>query len=386
MEKEVGKKEEEVAEATENPEKGTEEAASEAVSKEAETPAPEKVEAGAEEQSGANSDSEEKAVESENFEPAGCEVIIPPAEGDRHTRAQKQVEAARSLVENADSEIETCLENIRRDLEAFEQYEETALKPVVDESRRLLAEVGVEGLPPLPEATAVDLEAPDKERLEIRDLSSGKGMAFFWGLVVTLAALAGWWVYGAQKAGLPILPTKVPGLEILEKISGAISLLLGPAENAPVGAAIAIVSSLVLGGLVYWILLSMRAVKNEKVAQEIAQEAGFYCRKKEECKEKMAQVREHLKELKRTVQKYQVLLDEKNAALRRAIFIEQADSLEKLHAKSRQTVEEIRELLQQLERTLGTPMAREGMLTAESVEALRQAKRVVNDHILHLYN
>jgi hypothetical protein len=319
-------------------------------------------------------------------EGAGCEVIVPPQEGDRHSRAQKQVEAARSLVESADAEIETCLENIRRDLKEFESYEVETLKPVVSESRRLLAELGVEELPALPEATPVELEAPDKERLEIRDLSSGKGVAFFWGLVVTLAALAGWWVYGAQRAGLPLLPTRMPDLGLLEKVSGAISLLIGPAENAPVGAAIAIVSSLVLGGLVYWILVSLRAAKNEKIAQEVAQEAGFYCRKKEECKEKMAQVREHLKELERTVQKYQVLLEEKNAALRRAIFIEQADSLEKLHAKSRRMVEEIRELLQQLERVLGTPMAREGMLTAESVEALRQAKRVVNDHLLRLYN
>lgn len=329
---------------------------------------------------------ETSTVEPAGSEAAGCEVIVPPAEGDRHTRAQKQVEAARSQVESADAEIETCLENIRRDLEAFERYEEQKLKPIVDESRRLLAELGVEELPALPEATAVDLEAPDREALEIRDLASGKGTAFFWGLITTLAALAGWWIYGAQKAGVPVLPAQAPDLGLLERIAGGISLLVGPAQNAPVGAAIAIATALLLGGLVYWVLLGLRAAKNEKIAQEVVQEAGFYCRKKEECKEKMAQVREHLKELKRTAEKYQALLDEKNATLRRAIFIEQADALEKFHAKSRRTVEEVQELLQQLERLLGTPMAQEGMLTAESVEALRQAKRTVNDHILRLYS
>ena len=161
---------------------------------------------------------------------AECEVIVPPEEGERYTRAQKQVEAARCLVESADAEIETCLENIRRDLEAFENYEEQTLKPIVSESRQMLSRLGVEELPALPEATPVDLEAPENERLEIRDLSSGKGMAFVWGLVAVLASLAGWWIYGAQRAGVPTIPTRTPDLGLLEKVAGAISRLIGPAD------------------------------------------------------------------------------------------------------------------------------------------------------------
>ena len=315
-----------------------------------------------------------------------CEIVVPPGEGDRHTRAQKQVEAARALVESADAEIEECIANIRNDLAKFEEYERSTLMPVVEESRRILTELEVGELPAGAVVAEVELENPAEEPLVIEDLPSGKGSAFGWGFLAALLTLLGWYLYGTSRAGISPIPDRIPDLGFFSTIAGKISLLIDQAANPSVGAAIALVTALLVGWIVYAVLVALRASRNQRIAEEIAQEAGFYCRKKEECKEKMAQVREHLKELQRTVQKYHVLLDEKNAALRRALFIEDADSLEKLHQRSRQTVEEIQELLQELNRVLATPMAKEGMLTKESVETLRHAKRVVNDQILRLYS
>ncbi|WP_292655065.1 hypothetical protein [Nitratifractor sp.] len=330
-------------------------------------------------------DPESPAAEEKGSE-STCEIVVAPAEGDRHTRARKQVEAARALVESADAEIEECIAKIRDDLAKFEAYEHASLEPVVEESRRLLSELGVGELPTGVVVSEVELENPAEERLEIEDLPSGKAGAFGWGFLVALLTLLGWYLYGASRAGLSPLPDRMPDLGFFSAIAGKISLLIDQAANPAVGAAIALGTALLAGWIVYAVLVAMRAAKNQRIAEEIAQEAGFYCRKKEECKEKMAQVREHLKELQRTVQKYQVLLDEKNAALRRALFVEDADSLEKLHQRSRQNVEEIQELLQELSRLLATPMAREGMLTKESTETLRRAKRVINDRILSLYS
>jgi glutaredoxin 2 len=134
------------------------------------------------------------------------------------------------------------------------------------------------------------------------------------------------------------------------------------------------------------ILVSMRTAKNQRIAAEIEEQAGFYCRKKEECKTMMEQVREHLGALHQTVHKYEVLLAEKNAGLRRALFIEEAKSFDELHDKSREMARDIETMLKELDRLLATPMAKSGMLTEESVEALRHAKRVINDQILRLYN
>ena len=323
---------------------------------------------------------------SEEVSQEACEIVVAPAEGDRHTRARKQVEAARALVESADAEIEECIANIRNDLEKFEAYERSTLLPVMEESDRILTKLGIGELPAATVVSELELENPSEEPLVIEDLPSGKGKAFGWGFLVTLLTLVGWYFYGVSRAGLSPIPERVPDLGFFSTIAGKISLLIDQAANPSVGAAIALVSALLVGWIVYAVLVALQASRNQKIAEEIAQEAGFYCRKKEECKAKMAQVREHLKELQRTVEKYQILLDEKNAALRRALFIENADTLEKLHHRSRQNVEEVQELLQELNRILATPMAREGMLTRESVEALRRAKRVVNDQILSLYS
>jgi glutaredoxin 2 len=138
--------------------------------------------------------------------------------------------------------------------------------------------------------------------------------------------------------------------------------------------------------LVYIVLASMRASKNQRIAEEIEEKAGQYCRKKEECKGMVEQVREHLNTLQQTVRKYEVLLAEKNAGLRRAIFIEEAESFDDLHDKSQVIAREIEMMIKELERLLTTPMAKAGALTDEAVEALRHAKRVVNDQILRLYN
>jgi hypothetical protein len=257
---------------------------------------------------------------------------------------------------------------------------------VVEESQKLLESIGMEETVIEPALTELELEDPEEEKLRIGDLSSGKGGAFFWGLLAVIATVGGWYAFAVQKAGASLIPQKVPDMETLSTLAGKVSLLLGPAENPSVGAAVVIGSALVVWWLVYTVLVAVRASRNQRIAEEIEEKAGFYCQKKEECKTMMEQVREHLKTLQQTVRKYEVLLAEKNAALRRALFIEEAENFDGLHARSKETAREMDAMLKELDRLLATPMARSGILTEESVEALRQAKRVINDQILRLYN
>ena len=318
--------------------------------------------------------------ESEEEEASAPEPVPVP------TDPQGRVVAAREKVLSAEEEIEACMEKIRKDLEEFEAYEREHLVPVVEESQRLLESLGMEEEAIEPALAELELENPEEEKLEIRDLSSGKGGAFFWGFVAAVATVGGWYAYATQKAGAALIPTQAPDMGTLSSLAGKVSLLLGPAENPSVGAAVVIGSALVVWWLVYIVLVSLRAAKNRRIAEEVEEQAGFYCQKKEECKAMMEKVREHLKSLHQTVEKYEVLLDEKNAGLRRAIFIEEADSFDKLHDRSKEMAREMDALLKELDRLLATPMARSGVLTPESAEALRHAKRVINDHILRLYS
>jgi len=326
---------------------------------------------------------EAKAESVENSETA--ETASASTVSEERT-PQSRVVAARQRVLSAEEEIEECLQNIQKDLERFEAYEQEHLIPVVEESQRLLESIGMEEAAIEPALSELELENPEEEKLRIEDLSSGKGGAFFWGLVAAAAAVGGWYAYAVQKAGAPLIPQNTPDLAAFSSLAGKISLLLGPAENPSVGAAVVLGSALVVWWLVYTVLVAVRAAKNRRIAEEVEEQAGFYCRKKEECKSMMEQVREHLKALQQTVEKYEVLLDEKNAGLRRAVFIEEAERFDNLHSRSQAMARDVEELLKELDRLLATPMARSGILTPESVEALRHAKRVVNDHILRIYS
>ncbi len=326
-------------------------------------------------------ESEEPGEEAEEAQKTPAAVAVPASSQPHH-----RVQAARQRVEEAEKELEACIMSIQKDLDQFEEYERERLIPVVKESQRLLESLGMEEPPAEPGIPKVELESPEREKLRIRELSSGRGGAFFWGLVAALVTVGGWYLFAAKKMGAPLVPQKVPGMETLSALAGKVSLLFGPAEQPSVGAAVVIGSALVVWWLVYVILVSVRASKNRRIAEEIEEQAGAYCEKTRECQSTMDQIREHLKTLHQTVEKYEVLLDEKNAGVRRAIFIEEAGSFDDLHERSKEMAQEMDELLQELEKLLATPMAKSGLVTPEGVEALRQAKRIVNDHILRLYS
>jgi len=316
--------------------------------------------------------------------PKASESHEAPAK--KPARPQERVVAAREMVQSTEAEIEACMLGVQKELEEFDAYEREALEPLIRESKELMERLGDQGVEIEAAVTAVELEDPEEEKLQIEDLPSGKLGAWFWGLIAGVATVGGWYAYAAQKAGEPLIPSTVPDMGYFSKLAGKVSLLLGPAENPSVGAAVVIGSALVVWWLVYMILVALRNAKNQRIAQEVEEQAHFYCQKKEECKTKMEEVREHLDALKNTLQKYEVLLREKNAGLHRAIFIEEADSFDKLHAKSQEMAREVQAMLDELKKLLAAPMARSGALTQESVEALRHAKRVINDLILRLYN
>jgi hypothetical protein len=244
---------------------------------------------------------EEEEQKEETAEEPAENAAAPAMAGGGLADAQKRVVAARSRVESAEEEIEECIRNIQEDLAEFEAYEKGELLPVVEESQKLLESIGMEEAAIEPTLTELELEDPHEEKLRIEDLSSGKGGAFFWGLIAAGATGGGWDAFAGQKAGAPLIPQKVPDMGTLSALAGKVSLLFGPAENPSVGAAVVIGTALVVWWLVYTVLVAVRASYNKRIAEEIEEKAGFYCQKKEECKAMMERVREHLKSLQQTV-------------------------------------------------------------------------------------
>ncbi|WP_456429306.1 hypothetical protein [Nitratifractor sp.] len=330
------------------------------------------------------SEGEEENTQKEE-EPAVAQSIAPIP-----TLPEERIQAAKEKVAEANREIQSYVDKARKEFRQFEEYEKSELLPVLEESCEILTKVGieeelpvVEGKAPLPE---LELENPEEERLEIPAVSSGKGGAFFWALVGGVATLAGWYAFAAERAGLPLIPKQLPQMSQLEKLSAAIADLFGQGSHAPVGAAIIIGSTLVVMWIIYMVLVSVRRSHNQRLAEEVEKQAAEYCERLDECKAKMNAVEEQVKNLDNTARKYEVLMKEINAAVNRALYIEEVSSFDELHDKTKEQIERLKTLLEEIEKLLETPIARSGELTPESVETLREAKRMINDEILRLYS
>ena len=304
----------------------------------------------------------------------------------KHEVAKAKIAQAEETIQSVDAEIEACMKRVDEDLAHFKQAEEALLTQGLRPARKMLKELGVtEKLIESAPAPKVDLNDPELKPVEIQKISSGKGTGLMWGLLGGVAALAGWCYTATQALGLPLVPTKVPDMERINAVLGWTAKQFGQGENVAVGGTIVGISLLVIMGLIYWIVTALRGSSNLKVAEKIETETEFYCTKKGECKEQMKKVREHIANAQKTVEKYEVLLAEQNGALKRAIFIEEAETYDQLHAKTRQTVQTLQHLADEIEAFLETPMAEHGILSKEGIEILERVNKTANDHVMKLY-
>lgn len=373
----------EEAGATENPEEAGEPDSQKSVDEAASEREGPKVEEVTEE---SNEDNVESEEEEEKPEEAAAVQSAAPAP----TLPEERIQAAKEKVAEANREIQSYIDKARKEFHQFEEYEKAELQPVLEESREILLKVGIEEELPVVEGKAslpeLELENPEEERLEIPAVSSGKGGAFFWALLGGIATLAGWYAFAAERAGLPLIPKHLPQMPQLEKLSAAIADLFGQGTHAPVGAAIVIGSTLVVMWIIYITLIAVRRSHNQRLAEEVEAQASEYCKSLDECKAKMESVEELVQTLDGTARKYEVVLKEMNAGINRALYIEEVSDFDELHEKTKERIEHLKTLLEEIEKVLETPIARSGELTPESVEVLREAKRMINDEILRLYS
>jgi len=303
------------------------------------------------------------------------------------TTPSAKIEEAKKLVENADRELDECIGTLKKDIQEFEEYEKESLKPIIDKSRSLLNMIGIddEEIGELPEIKADISENKSSEKMYVRELSSGRGGAFFFGLIGGLATLAAWCAFGAFKAGLSIPPSNMD-MATIEKISSKLAETIGFGSNAQIGMGIAIASAILVFIIIYSIKVSLQSAKNEEIAKETQEKAKEYSKKKRECKVNLEAIDEHIKDLKDTALKYEVLLDEKNAALRRAIRIEAVANINDMHEITKKEVEHMITLIKEIERLIEAPVTENGVLNQDSVALLNETKTLLQKHIDNIYN
>lgn len=288
------------------------------------------------------------------------------------------IDEARSMVHESDSVVKDCMSILDDDINAFDSKKSKLLHGNVQRIESLLDEVGFE--PEEMEVTDVDSSKFGGDNvvqpMYVRSLSSGKLSSFILALIFGIASIAGWVYVASKKLGLALdlstKPTEEVQTQILSWIGGGIT---GGEGNPLVGMAILGLTAIVVIWIVYALRVSMRASKNLKIAQQVNKDAKFYCTKKEECKKELGKVSNHIHDIMKVLDTYDILFEEQSSKIKRIIHIEGKLPFHEYHQKSKDEMNEVGRLANSLNTLLATPMADEvdGSLSRESKEALTEA-------------
>jgi len=309
-----------------------------------------------------------------------------PAKRGKHAIAKEKIAQAKTLTAVTKEQIEECMKNIDQEIEALNSQKQRLFDEALQPAEALLTGLGIDEMSlnevPPSRVELIDLE---EDEVEIKELSSGRFKGFFFALIAGFLTFMGWAFTVSNALGLPIPPEKIPDLPRLSNMFAWTSEHLGQGSNANIGATVVVVAVLLVMWIVYAVIVSSRARHNLSIAEQTEEAVGAYCTTKEECKEKMKLVREHIQNSADTIAKFKVLLEELNAKIRRALFLEESKDFDGLHALTKADIATTQHLITEVKKLLEAPVSEAGVLTPEAIETLKQANKAIHDHVMKLY-
>jgi len=324
-----------------------------------------------------------ESVESEKTEPVDAET----SKMSKHDLAVGKIEQAKYQSQNIQDMMAECMHNIDLDMEEFNLEKRKLYAEAIDPIETILDDLGVDHVVH-GEVTdsSVELKDLDDAKVEISEISSGRVKGAFFAILSAIVLLVGWCYAATTSLGLSFVPQNGPDMEKLNKVLEWTSTQIGQGANANIGATLLIVTLLVLMFVVYSIVVHVRASNNLKIADSIESEVDTYCTNKEECKEKMAVVREHIQKSSTIINDYRVILEELYFGLKRAVHIEKHDSFGDLHAKTKAEILTIKELIGEIESLTDTPIAKYGVLTDDVIDRIVSAQEMISSYIKKIYS
>ena len=303
----------------------------------------------------------------------------------KHKNIVKRVEATKELAESKYKEYLEAEEKLDRVIEEFIKLENEILDTTVATSLELLSELGVDSL--ADERAAIsEIKKDNKEELiTIKKPPKGVGKGFLAGLVGAFATVAGALVYGAKMANLPINSATFLQKSNLDLIATKYSELLN-LKGATAGYGLIGVSALIVGYGLYKIIVTLQKSRNIKYVEKIEKDTEDYIANLDYKISKLEELIEHIKHIESVMKKYDIILQEQNAKIRRMLFIEQPENgVDSLQKASKLEVEKTILILDELLKLMNTPVNDGIEIREESKERLHSANSVINEVIKKLY-
>ncbi len=298
---------------------------------------------------------------------------------DKLTQSKLTAEMKYDEYKKADKELEETTIN-------FMRLENDIVKTTVATSISLLKDVGVENLEENINEAKEIVQENKAELIHIKPLSKGGFGAFLFGVLGTLATATGLTLFGAKLAALPLaLPTFMQKAN-LDTIASKLAALINIKDTPIAGYLLVAAISLLVGLIIFNLVKFIKKRKNLKYVQRLESDVEKYVEELDEKIQKSKNLTEHLEHIKQVMQKYDIILQEQNAKIRRMLFIEQPENgLESLQRASQVEVEKTVLILDELLKLMNTTVNDGLEITQESHENLHSANSIINEVIKKLY-
>jgi len=287
------------------------------------------------------------------------------------------------------NDIYTKYEQLDKELEekavALIRHENNILKTTIANSLELLKELKVDSLED-EEATIKEIALDNKEeKLHIHYPSTGRLKGLIFGGIATAIGVIGSFSVGAKLSNIAINAQTIMQKSSWDSVATTFSKLININTTPLAGYALIGVGSVVLGLIVYKLTTWLQKVKNNKYVNSLENDLEEYSSRLEEKMSKIKDLIEHSDNIKLVMEKYDIILQEQNAKIRRMLFIEQPESVEDLQRASKLEVDKTILILDELLKLMNTPISEGIEIEEASKERLKNANSVINEVIKKLY-
>ena len=302
-----------------------------------------------------------------------------------HNDIVKRVEATKELAESKYKEYTQAEEKLDEITKDFIEQENKIVDTTVKTSLELLSKLGVDSLGDERKAIS-EIKKDNKEQLiKIKKPSKGGAKGLFVGLIGAAATVAGALVYGAQMTNLPLNSATFLQKANLDAIATKYAELIN-VKGAMPGYALIGASAFVVGFILYKLVTTLQKSKNARYANRVEKDTEEFIANLDYKISKLESLGKHLEHIKSVMQKYDIILQEQNAKIRRMLFIEQPEEgVDSLQKASKLEVEKTVLILDELLKLMNTEVNDGVEIREESKERLHSANSVINEVIKKLY-
>ncbi len=328
---------------------------------------------------------EESTATKEVVEAPAVENTPPPPKKQHKDELVQKVETIKEDIETIYKEYKEVLDKFESASVALAAQENTIINSTLKTTQELLEKLHAPNIESVDDTISQIQLDNKKEILEVKYPSKGRFKGFFLGAATALLSLAAIGAYGAKLANLPLNITTFTQKSNLDLIVSKYLELFNIKLPLINGYLILGGVSLLVGFITYKLVTFTQKFKNRKYVQHLEENAKEYKKELLEQIEELNKLIEQIEKIKELNEKYDVLLQEQNAKLKRILFFEKPESFEDLHTLSKAEVEKTELLLKELLKLMNTPVAKDNKLNEESIRNFLSAMSVLEENLKKLY-